>query len=526
MGVAALMVSLPSFAGGLLTNTNQNVAFLRNPARDGAIGIDGVYSNPAGVSFLGAGFHLSLNIQSAYQTREVTSTFGGFRYGAGNNGATKTFKGDAQAPVIPSFQAAYNWKRWSVSAGFAIGGGGGKCEFDDGLGSFECQAALLPMLLGDEMGITRYSMDSYMRGRQYYYGFQLGAGYKINDHLSVFVGGRLVYATCNYYGYVKNIQVNDGENMVGASEFFKGKMSAALEAVGQYKGAAEGFRDAAEKAAAAGQAEQAAEYAGKASAAAAEAAKYGEKARQMGTLGVATEDVELNCDQQDWGFQPIIGLDFKYGKWNVGAKYEFKGRLRLKNRSANSASAANLSALDPYRDGNKMAADIPGLLTVGVQYEILPSLRVNAGYHHFFDKQARQDADSHKLLKNNSNEYLLGVEYDINDRWQVSAGAQSTNYGMTDAYIKDMSFNVSSASVGLGLGVKLTERVKLNLAYFQTFYSTYDRETDDYNNLSRTVAVAAGEKQAKELLQAGALKGSDSFTRTNKVFGIGVDFKF
>ena len=40
-------------AGGLLTNTNQNIAFLRNPARDAAIGIDGVYSNPAGVVFLG-----------------------------------------------------------------------------------------------------------------------------------------------------------------------------------------------------------------------------------------------------------------------------------------------------------------------------------------------------------------------------------------------------------------------------------------------------------------------------------------
>ena len=47
-----LMVSSLTFAGGLLTNTNQNVAFLRNPARDGAIGIDGVYSNPAGVAFL------------------------------------------------------------------------------------------------------------------------------------------------------------------------------------------------------------------------------------------------------------------------------------------------------------------------------------------------------------------------------------------------------------------------------------------------------------------------------------------
>ena len=142
------------------------------PARDGAIGIDGVYSNPAGVAFLPDGLHLSLNFQSAYQTREVTSVFGPFAYGAGNRGeSSKLFKGDAKAPVVPSLQAAYNRGRWSYSFNFAIGGGGGKCAFEDGLGSFESQAALLP-LLGKDMGINSYSMDSYMRGRQYYYGFQ------------------------------------------------------------------------------------------------------------------------------------------------------------------------------------------------------------------------------------------------------------------------------------------------------------------------------------------------------------------
>ena len=36
-------LSMTANAGGILTNTNQNIAFLRNPARDGAIGIDGVY---------------------------------------------------------------------------------------------------------------------------------------------------------------------------------------------------------------------------------------------------------------------------------------------------------------------------------------------------------------------------------------------------------------------------------------------------------------------------------------------------
>ena len=39
---AAFAVAGNSLAGGLLTNTNQNVVFLRNPARDAAIGIDGL----------------------------------------------------------------------------------------------------------------------------------------------------------------------------------------------------------------------------------------------------------------------------------------------------------------------------------------------------------------------------------------------------------------------------------------------------------------------------------------------------
>ena len=46
VAVSMLFVGNTVEAGGLLTNTNQNVSFLRNPARDAAIGIDGVYSNP------------------------------------------------------------------------------------------------------------------------------------------------------------------------------------------------------------------------------------------------------------------------------------------------------------------------------------------------------------------------------------------------------------------------------------------------------------------------------------------------
>ena len=50
LGATALIVSNTTFAGDYLTNTNQHAAFLRMVARGASIDVDGVYSNPAGLS--------------------------------------------------------------------------------------------------------------------------------------------------------------------------------------------------------------------------------------------------------------------------------------------------------------------------------------------------------------------------------------------------------------------------------------------------------------------------------------------
>ena len=71
-----LIVSIPTFAGGLLTNTNQHAAFLRMLSRGATTEIDGALSNPAGLAFLpNDGFHLALSVQSAYQTRDIDASF-------------------------------------------------------------------------------------------------------------------------------------------------------------------------------------------------------------------------------------------------------------------------------------------------------------------------------------------------------------------------------------------------------------------------------------------------------------------
>ena len=142
--------------------------------------------------------------------------------------------------------------------------------------------------------VSGYTMDSRMQGRQYYFGGQFGVGYKVTPNLNVSVGGRVVYADCNYYGYVRNIglKVNtpQGAIQMPAGQFFE--------------------------------------------------------SQNMPHFAGLVADRELNCDQTGWGFTPIIGVDYKLGKWNLAAKYEFKTRMRLKNRTGE-----NTSGLEEYDDG-------------------------------------------------------------------------------------------------------------------------------------------------------------------------------
>ena len=204
ISAATLCISFPTFAGDYLTNTNQNAAFLRMIARGASIDIDGVYSNPAGLSFLShEGFYLSLTGQSAYQTREIDATFPLFQQADGTNGS-RLYKGTASAPFIPSFQGLYKKDNWVISASFAITGGGGKASFSNGLPMFDALAmGMIHQQTGGQVTPQMYDINTSMDGKQYIYGVQLGLSYKINDWLSVFAGGRMNYVKSGYEGYLK-----------------------------------------------------------------------------------------------------------------------------------------------------------------------------------------------------------------------------------------------------------------------------------------------------------------------------------
>ena len=139
ISIAMLIVSIPTFAGDYLTNTNQNAAFLRMIARGASIDIDGVYSNPAGLAFLPQnGLQVALTIQSAYQTRDIAATSP--LWTMDGQTSVRNYEGKASAPVIPSVHAVYKNGDWAFSGSFAIVGGGGKASFNTGLPMFDAAA--------------------------------------------------------------------------------------------------------------------------------------------------------------------------------------------------------------------------------------------------------------------------------------------------------------------------------------------------------------------------------------------------
>lgn len=489
-----------SFAGGLLTNTNQNINFLRNPARDGAIGIDGAYSNPAGVAFLDQGFHVSLNLQNAHQTRTITSTNPAFALGEKNNGSmTKVFEGKADAPIIPSVQAAYNKDKWSFQFNFAVTGGGGKCEFENGLGSFESVVGTIAQQLAP-LGAQGYDVDGYMQGRQYYYGFTLGAAYKVTDKLSVYGGARLLYGSASYKAKLDNIQVKTGEGFVPFSGFLDNANNTIAGGISQVNAGIAQVQAGMDQYTAAGLpipdalTQQMAQLQGT-------LATLQGTQQKLDQLTPYRNGVNLMSDQTGWGIAPIIGIDYKTGDFNFAAKYEFKTRMRMKNKSTVKETSV-IPAVNKFQDGTEVEEDSPALLTLGAQWSVCPTVRLNLGYHHFFDTDAHMYQHAEKNLDGGTNEYLGGVEWDITKRLQVSGGVQFTRYQLTDDYMNDMSFVVNSYSFGFGLGYQINNMIKVNAAYFQTNYT-------DYEKVMQTDPLIC-----------------DSFTRTNRVFGLGVDLKF
>ena len=385
----------------------------------------------------------------------------------------KTYEGVASAPIVPALFASYKKERLALSAMIGIVGSGGFVKYSDGVPMFN---VLLNKTIGDVTGglasvtagaippVTpdQYAIDSEIKGKQYIYGGQLNVAYRVADCLSGAVGLRANYYDGYYRGHV-----------IAGEHPTKGTLAKLL----------------------------------------------------------------LDVDQKGWGFTPVVSINFHKGPLTLSARYEFRTKISTTNDTNVLEAELNTTGLveeplaglvmagaatpeqavavakgiqekmsgglgaytAPYEDGAKTRYDMPSLLSVAAGYEFTPKLRAAIEYHFFDDRSARMGGDRQKELTHGTHEFLAGVEYDISKKFTVSCGGQRTDYGLSDGYQQNTSFACDSYSVGLGGAWNISDKVRLNASYFCSLYSDYDKQ---------------------------AAYGTETYSRTNHVIGVGLDYKF
>lgn len=513
LSLAFVLASGTAMAGGLNTNTAANAAYLRYFAQDANVTLTSLYANPAGSAFLAKGWHFGLSNQTAIQQRNITTGVyyplptGGslplLQYNPNYQSPTHRYEGRAFAPIVPAIDFSYNsGEKWSINAHLGLVGGGGACEFEDGIGTFDAlfagqmfqkavterATALAPgfvpgliqggmsyeqaVATAAQMGAAQAigeiaqnpgqysaSNDSYMKGSTYMFGLQVGATYKILDNLAVFAGIRGVYATANYNGYVQDAQYNND----GGQTLPK-----------PYEGA---------------------------------------------TLPGRDNVLSMNCDQTGFGVTPILGIHYSpNSQWNIAMKYEFKTRIRLKNSTRmndntealatqpviNGVANHALTTMQQFVDGASIADDIPGYLAAGVQYSPIENVRIGVGYHWIQEKSATKYANKQKLIDSDTHEFLASIEWKCCERLTISGGYQRTMMGMSDLGMNDISFNLSSNSLGFGLRIHPSRLFNIDLGYMHTFYQDRSVATTNWMN--------------------SGLNRTDLYNRHNDVIGIGLNF--
>jgi long-subunit fatty acid transport protein len=534
IGFLTLMVAsfVPSilFAGGIVTNTNQSASFIRMPAQDATISIEGTYYNPAGLVHLENGFYVSLSSQTISQTRDISSTFTMNR---------TEFAGDVFAPVFPTFYAVYKMDKIAYSLGVNPIGGGGSANFKEGLPSFETMVASqnIPALLtASGIPTTAYRLDASLNGSSLNWGIQFNASYALNDIVSVSLGFRYIIANNSYDGGM-NIFINpnqpafgaqyNGTNMVSAPQFFKdasttlsgwaaGATGFSTAIAGIIAGGGDGTTLLTNGASVGLTATQIAQIQGLIMAAGqnpagvdiqtaqailgAAAPVFTSSSNTMAYYAGLTADKELDAKQSGSGISPIIGLNLKFSDaLNIALKYEHKADITMTNKTVK-------DVLGMYPDGAKSPSDMPSLLSVGIGYRPLEKLYVTGGFHYYFDKNANYGKKiggsyvaNEEVLDGNSIEASLGLEYKLTDKFLVSAGYLLTQTGANDKYHSDLSHSLNTNSFGAGGKFQLNEKMALNLGFMYTMYESYTKDFTAYK---------------------------ETYNRKAMVGAIGIDYKF
>jgi len=514
-----------TYAGGILTNTNQSAQFVRMLSRNASTQIDAVYFNPAGLVKLEDGWHFALYNQSVWQDKPVNCYFPLLNFNTPENN-NREYIGKVKALVFPDVYAVYKKNNWAFSLGIGPVAGGGSATYDLGLPSFEIPITkLVPGLAGLKQlpapynyNVSGYSADLYFDGSSVFWGIQVGATYKINDMVSGYAGVRYMPSTNKYNGSIQNIQLKVNGTLVPASSWMtstaapaiSGLATQAAGAATSYTGAAgsvqqlitagagsytlaqvqtAGYISAAQKAtfegalanlgltsaqiAALNMTQINSSFSTAATTYQATATQLSTTALGLAATGNTLGNKKVETTQTGAGWTPILGANFNVNEQlNVGIKYEFKTKLELTNSTP-------VDDLGLFPDGGKSNSDIPAILAVGIGYKPVKWLETQLSFNSYFDKgvnwgnnvrESVYKRTVERKIDKNDWELALGLQFNLSDKFAISVGGMRTKPGIADNWQSDFDYSNPSHTLALGFQWKITDKLTIDAGALNVFY--------------------------------------------------------
>ncbi len=431
--------SFATLSASVINNGNQSTSYVRQPARNTSTDIDAVYYNPAGLVKLMDGWHFAFNNQTILQEKKIVSDFVFLN--------DSTYIGKVNVPIFPNFYAVYKKDRLAFSFGFGPNGGGGSADYSRGLPSFETPFSVLPAMVSS-LGIrtTQYSADIAFEGKSIFMGYQLNASYAFSDSFSAAVGLRHIQATNSYEGYIRDIMINPlfaanpTAQMISASSFFT--------MIGQ------------------------------------------------SALAASLGDMEVKAEQTGSAWTPILSVFLSPADGlSISIKYEFNASLTLENKTSRDDTKT-------FPDGLKFRNDIPAIFSAGLQYALTPKWRAMLSFNYYFDKSTNWEG-AEDLVDSNSYEFALGTEYDICQKLTLSVGYLRTQFGLSEEYLSDLGFELTSDTLGFGARYRLTEQLDVDLGVMLVSYS----------------------EESKTLSTMG-ISYLETYYKSSTVFSVGLGYRF
>ncbi len=205
--------------------------------------------------------------------------------------------------------------------------------------------------------------------------------------------------------------------------------------------------------------------------------------------------VKIERDATGWGY--FLGANITpIQNLNIGVLFQSNTELDYKSdvKEDNSpAGPLNIPAGVGWADGTKEREDLPGLVGLGVGYQIIPKLRAEVAYTRYLEGNATWEGVRFSGDEGDSWEVGMSLTYTFTPKWRASIGYLYTDIQDIDPEsMLPEAAELDARTYGIGAVYSPTSRLDITLGYTMTYY-------DEVVATTTNTRVVAGTELDKEV---------------------------